>query len=85
MKGGEKMNRRKPQQRIQRYYSWNEVPVLLDCVMAGQLLGVTPESIGKMCRDGTLPATKLGKYWTIRKSTIQAMVEEETKEGDKNQ
>ena len=44
-----------------RYYSWKEVPVLMDAVMAGQLLGMSPECIGKLCRAGELPAAKIGK------------------------
>ena len=57
-----------------RYYSWNEVPVLMDLIMAGQLLGMSPECVGKMCRKGTLPAVKLGKSWVIRKDDVMRMV-----------
>ena len=60
--------------RVPRYYSWEEVPVLMDCIMAGQLLGITPDYVSMLCRKGTLEAVKLGKNWLIRKDVIQKMV-----------
>ena len=57
-----------------RYYSWKEVPVLMDAVMAGQLLGMSPECIGKLCRAGELPAAKIGKGWGIRKDDVMRLV-----------
>ena len=57
-----------------RYYSWKEGPVLMDAVMAGQLLGMSPECIGKLCRAGELPAAKIGKGWVIRKDDVMRLV-----------
>ncbi len=70
------MTYKQAKQRRPLYYSWDEVPVLMDCVMAGQLLGISPDGISKLCRSGELPATKLGGLWMIKKSTIMQIVGE---------
>ena len=40
-----------------------ELPVLCGAAEAGLLLRLTPETVAKMARQGTLPGRKQGRFW----------------------
>lgn len=43
---------------------------LLDAEEVARLLGVGQVTVWRWCRDGSLPCMKLGRYWRIRRSTL---------------
>jgi excisionase family DNA binding protein len=40
---------------------------------AARRLGMNAEVIRRMCRDGRLPAAKIGRVWRIRPADLEAM------------
>ncbi|MCM1329982.1 MAG: helix-turn-helix domain-containing protein [Ruminococcus sp.] len=54
------------------FYNWDEVPVVLDPPYVAWLLGCTDMYVRKLCREGKLPAFKLGGMWRVRKDELEA-------------
>lgn len=52
--------------------NWDEVPIVMDIVMAARIVGQTPESIKHKCQQGLFPAYKEGKEWRIEKDLLKA-------------
>ena len=52
------------------YYSWNEVPAIIDLEQASILLGLSIESIRRYCVMGDLPAIQIGNQWRIDKQKL---------------
>lgn len=57
--------------------SWEKVPVIFDIPYAACLLGINPETLRCMVKDGQLPAFKVGKKWKIKKEHFISWVEEQ--------
>ena len=56
---------------VQRsYYSWNDVPALIDLEQAAVLLGLSVESVRRYCVTKDLPAVQIGKQWRIDKQKL---------------
>lgn len=55
------------------YYSWDEVPVLIDVKTACILLKMSEENVLGLCKNNTLPARKYGKQWRIDKEKLRQM------------
>ena len=53
------------------YYSWDELPLLLDIEMACIVLRISEDSVRQMCRNGDLPAIRIGKQWRIDKEKLR--------------
>lgn len=59
-----------------RYFtSWEDVPIILDIATAALILGMPYDSVRKHIRDGTIPASKIGKLWRITKEALKAFLE----------
>lgn len=50
------------------------MPALIDTVQGAAILGTTPLSIAKKCKDGTYPAVKVGRGWRINKRRFLEIV-----------
>lgn len=47
---------------------------LLDVEQAAELLRCHPKTVQSMCRAGTVPTIRMGKYWRFRASALDAWV-----------
>jgi excisionase family DNA binding protein len=52
------------------YYTWNDVPALMDLEQASVLLGLSVESVRRYCVTKDLPAVQIGKQWRIDKQKL---------------
>ena len=52
------------------YYTWNDVPALIDLEQAAVLLGLSVESVRRYCVTKDLPAIQIGKQWRIDKQKL---------------
>ena len=52
------------------YYSWNDVPALIDLEQAAVLLGLSVESVRRYWVTKDLPAVQIGKQWRIDKQKL---------------
>jgi excisionase family DNA binding protein len=52
------------------YYTWNDVPALIDLEQASVLLGLSVESVRRYCTTKDLPAVQIGKQWRIDKQKL---------------
>lgn len=52
------------------YYSWNDVPALIDLEQAAVLLGLSVDSVRRYCVTKDLPAVQIGKQWRIDKEKL---------------
>ena len=56
-------------------YDWSKVPVIMDIAYAANLLGLTYEYTRRMCKNGQIPAYKIGENsWRINKSDLMKFV-----------
>lgn len=53
-----------------RYFSWNDVPALIDLEQASVLLGLSIDSVRRYCVTKDLPAVQIGKQWRIDKEKL---------------
>lgn len=50
---------------------WDQVPVVFDIAMASRILAVNYDKVRQMCRDGIIPAFKIGtNSWRINKEAF---------------
>ncbi|MBR1433043.1 MAG: helix-turn-helix domain-containing protein [Ruminiclostridium sp.] len=55
----------------QNITDWDQVPVVFDVPMAARILAMTDQKIRKMCREGDLPAFKVGENsWRFNKEAF---------------
>ncbi len=48
---------------------WDQVPVVFDVAMAARILAINYDKVRQMCRNGEIPAYKIGtNSWRINKS-----------------
>lgn len=52
------------------YFTWNDVPALIDLEQASVLLGLSIESVRRYCVTRDLPAVQIGKQWRIDKQKL---------------
>lgn len=51
--------------------SWNDIPLFIDVAYVSIVLGLSENSIRKLCASGETKATKVGdKIWRIAKSDL---------------
>lgn len=50
-------------------------PELMTVAQTARVLQMSPETIKRWCRDGALPAMKIGKEWRISHDAIRARLE----------
>ena len=43
----------------------------IDVIEASRILGVHPETVKRLIREGKLPATKFGNKWIMERSRLQ--------------
>ena len=53
-----------------RFFTWNDVPALIDLEQASTLLGLSIESVRRYCVTGDIPAVQIGKQWRIDKEKL---------------
>jgi excisionase family DNA binding protein len=53
-------------------------PELMTVAQAARVLQLCPESVKRLCRDGLLPAMKIGREWRISREAIHARLEGKT-------
>ena len=56
------------------FYSWKEVPVVINLAYAAVILNANPEVVRSYLSDGTLKGFKIGKEWRINKSDLMDFV-----------
>ena len=56
------------------FYSWYEVPVIINLPYAAVILKANPEVVRRYLSDGTLKGFKIGKEWRINKSDLTEFV-----------
>lgn len=56
--------------KIKSYFTWNDVPALMDLEQASVLLGLSIDSVRRYCVIGDLPAVQIGKQWRIDKQKL---------------
>ena len=49
---------------------WNDVPIIMDLVMAGRIVGLTPDRLRLLSRRGEFPATRAGVEWRVEKDDL---------------
>ena len=57
--------------------NWDKVPVFFDLAYAATLLGLSLDSLHKLCQRGQFPAFKVGKLWRVRKCDLVAYIEQQ--------
>jgi hypothetical protein len=50
--------------------SWDDVPLIMDLVLAGRVVGQSPEHLKKRAQRGDFPAFKEGGEWRITKDAL---------------
>lgn len=58
-----------------QFYTWDELPLLINLTEACTLLCLSEETVRKLCKNGSLPAVKFNGSWRIDKIKLQAMFE----------
>lgn len=53
----------------------NTMRTLLNPDQAGLVLGMHPDTVRRLARNGTLPGTKLGKNWRFSETDLQAFID----------
>ena len=53
-----------------KYWTWNDVPVLMDLEQTSALLGLSIESVRRYCLIGDIPAVQIGKQWRVDKERL---------------
>lgn len=54
--------------------NWADMPELLDIETVSLILGVSSNTVRRLCRTGEIPALKVGKrMWRIAKSKLMEM------------
>ena len=53
-----------------------ELPFVCDAAEAGLLLRLTPETVARMARQGTLPGRKQGQVWFFRRDDLVAYLDD---------
>ena len=66
---------RRPGEKRLTVCSWDEVPVLIDSVLAARILGFTVEYTRRLLQQGKIPAHKMERDWRISKDAFRAYVE----------
>ncbi len=51
--------------------NWNDYPPTLSITQASELLNISGTTLQKYCKQGKLPALKLGGKWRIDKETLR--------------
>lgn len=59
------------------YYTYNQLPILLDINEAAKLLRCSTKKVSEMLRDGWIRGFKVGRAWRIAKKDVIRFIEEE--------
>lgn len=51
---------------------WDDVPIVMDLVMAARIVGFTPDRLSILSRRDEFPATKVGSEWRVEKDELIA-------------
>jgi excisionase family DNA binding protein len=54
--------------------NWEDLPLTLTAEDAAEILRVNPKVVRQMCRDGELPANKVGRAWRIDREAVRAYI-----------
>jgi len=55
-------------------YNWDKLPLALDVATVAVILGNDPCTINRKCREGLLPARKVGRTWHVDRDRLRAML-----------
>ena len=69
-------SRRKPKSRWQKTLKMDKE--ILDVEGAADVLGVSKTTIYKLARDGTIPATRVGREWRFSRNNLVKWIENGT-------
>lgn len=50
-------------------------PMACGTTVGSEILGLDPRTVAKLCREGKLPAVKIGGSWRINRRKLMAMIE----------
>lgn len=53
--------------------TWNDYPIVLTVTQAAALLNISAGTIAAKCKSGEIPATKIGRSWSIDRDQLRAM------------
>ena len=54
-----------------KYWSWEQIPQVISTDEAARLLGIHVVNIRILCRDGKIPAAKVGREWRIDRDALR--------------
>lgn len=60
-------------------FNWDEVPLVLGTDLVSLILGIKPNTLTKLCLEGSVPAFKVGRLWKFEKTALREFME-----GNKN-
>lgn len=67
------MPRRKAEPLKRPITSWEKAPLIMDTEYAALLLGLYPDTLKRMARNGEVPVKRFGKkLWKFEKSALMA-------------
>ena len=53
-----------------KYWTWNDVPAVMNLEQTSALLGLSVESVRRYCLIGDIPAVQIGKQWRVDKERL---------------
>lgn len=56
---------------------WEKIPAIFDIKYASILLDFSDKYLEKLCRQGQIPAFKVGKCWRFDKDVFKLWIEEQ--------
>lgn len=56
--------------------NWDKVPVIFDIAYAATLLGISLDTMHKLCQKGKFPAFKVGKLWRVNKDDLMTYIDQ---------
>ena len=57
--------------------SFDDLPLIMDCEYVATLLGISLNSIYKLCLNGEIKAFKVGKLWRIKRKDFESFIKGE--------
>ena len=53
-----------------KYWTWNDVPAVMNLEQTSALLGLSVESVRRYCLIGDIPGIQIGRQWRVDKELL---------------
>lgn len=63
--------------KIKPIKSFDDLPLIMDCEYVATLLGISLNSIYKLCLNREIKAFKVGKLWRIKREDFESFIKGE--------